>query len=173
MLSGKTGISIIREGPISLQELQTSFNKEPLLVHIGSDHGGFLAKESLKAHLLERGFQVVDHGTDGLASVDYPVFAKKVANAVASDSKSFGVVICTSGQGVMMTANHVPGIRCAMGYDDKATYKSREHNNANIIAFGQSYMAMEDILRRVDEFLGEKYSTNPRHQRRVAMIETK
>ena len=171
LLSDSSNPSIIREGPISLEQIKASLKKEPLSVFIGSDHGGFRYKEEIKKHLAVRGFQVIDCGTGGTASCDYPVFARKVAKSVALDEKSLGIVVCTSGQGVMMTANHVPGVRCAMGYDDRATYKSREHNNANVISFGQSYMSLEDVLRRADEFLGEKFSTSPRHARRVEMIE--
>ena len=171
MLSDSKHPSIVREGPISLDQIKASLAKKPLMVYLGSDHGGYLYKEEIKAHLLSRGFLVHDLGTDGLASCDYPVFARKVAESVVANDGTFGVVVCTSGQGVMMTANHVPGARCAMGYDDKATYKSREHNDANIVSFGQSYMELEDVLRRVDEFLSEKFSTSPRHHRRVEMID--
>ena len=83
-----------------------------------------------------------------------------------------GILVCTSGEGIMMAANKVPSIRCGIGYDDRVSAKCVEHNNANMISFGQSYMALEDVVRRVDIFLCETFSPNPRHHRRVAEIES-
>ena len=164
---------LVRTGPVPFDEIEKVYEakaKNPINVVIGSDHGGYHAKEAIKEHLKKRGYYVDDVGTNSMASCDYPFFALDVAKQVANKEAPLGIVVCTSGQGVMITANKVKGIRCGMGYDDMATAKAREHNNANVIAFGEKYMALEDILRRVDIFLSEKFSTEEKHIRRVAEI---
>ena len=164
------GLKLIRQGGIPFEEIQKVYETASFSVSIASDHGGFSLKESIVDHLKIRGFNVIDEGTYSTGSCDYPIFAKKAANDVISGKAQLGIVCCTSGEGVMMAANKVKGIRCGMGYDDIVTGKCREHNNANMISFGQAYMSKEDVLRRVDIFLCEKFSTLEKHHRRVDLI---
>ena len=162
---------IVREGPISLDDILEVYNNAWMSVSVGCDHGGFALKNKIVEHLNNRGFEVSDHGTFDTSSCDYPVFAHAVAHAVANKDSEFGILVCTSGEGIMMAANKVPGIRCGIGYDDIVVGKMREHNDANVISFGARYMKEEDVLRRVDIFLTEKVSPLAKHSRRVKMIE--
>lgn len=162
---------LVREGPISFEEVLEVYNSAWISVAIGCDHGGFALKNKIVEHLTDRGFEVSDYGTFDTSSCDYPEFAHNVAHAVANKDSEFGIVVCTSGEGIMMAANKVKGIRCGIGYDDIVVGKMREHNDANIVSFGAHYMKEEDVLRRVDIFLTEKMSPLAKHARRVKMIE--
>ncbi|MDY6430044.1 MAG: RpiB/LacA/LacB family sugar-phosphate isomerase [Bacilli bacterium] len=141
-----------------------------LTISLGSDHGGFKYKEAIKEHLLSLGAKVLDEGCYDEQSCDYPIFAKKAANDVSTNKADFGILVCTSGEGISIAANKVSGIRCGIGYNDVVTAKLREHNNANMISFGQAYMKLEDVLRRVDIFLTTSFSTEEKHIRRVKQI---
>lgn len=164
-------LKLVRQGDVSFEETKKIFATNKITVALGSDHGGYSYKESIKKHLLERGFGVDDFGTDGIASCDYPIFAQKAAEAVGKGEDDLGVLVCTSGEGISIAANKVHGVRCGIGYDDIATGKTREHNNANMVSFGQAYMKEEDVLRRVDIFLSEVFSKLEKHHRRVDEIE--
>ena len=139
-------------------------------IAIGCDHGGYGYKEEIVAHLKSRGFDVIDNGCFGTASVDYPEYGKKVGEDVVSGKADLGIVVCTSGIGISIAANKVPGVRCGVAYDDTVALKMREHNNANVIAFGQKYMALSDVLRRVDIFLCQGFSSEEKHHRRVKAL---
>ena len=139
-----------------------------LKIAIGSDHGGFAYKEAIKKHL-EGKYEVVDVGTFNEESCHYPQFGIAAAKLVGSGECQFGIVVCTSGEGIMISANKVKGVRCAMGYNDEVSALSRQHNNANMIAFGQKFMALEDVLRRIDIFLSTEFEGG-RHATRVQMI---
>ena len=165
-------IVLVREGPVPFEIIKTVYDSSLISVALGSDHGGLDYKNKIAAHLLERGFLVNDFGTASPESCDYPIFGQAAANAVSRGMANLGVLICTSGEGISIAANKVNGIRCAIGYDDVVTQKSREHNNANMIAFGQKYMAEEDVLRRVDIFVSEKFSILEKHRRRVKQIDS-
>ena len=138
-------------------------------IAIGSDHGGFTLKESVKNALIAKGYDVIDEGTYSLDSCDYPIFGVAVANAVANKDAEYGVVICTTGEGIMMAANKVKGIRCGMGYNDDVTRLMRQHNNANVIAFGAKFMEEADVIRRTEIFLNTEFEGG-RHERRVQEI---
>lgn len=138
-------------------------------IAIGNDHGGLDYKQRIVKHLEEMGHEVINCGTDTLDSCDYPVFAIEVANKVSKGEVELGIVVCTSGEGVMIAANKVKGVRCGMGYSDDVAHLMREHNNANVISFGQKFMDYEDVERRVDIFLNAKFEGG-RHQRRVDII---
>ena len=140
-----------------------------LTIAIGSDHGGFEYKQKLVHHLAGLGYLVNDLGTYLEESVHYPVFGEAVARSVASGASDFGIVICTSGEGIMMSANKVDGIRCGLGYNDEVSKLMRQHNNANVIAFGQKFMKYEDVERRVDIFLNTEFEGG-RHQERVELL---
>ena len=105
-------------------------------IAIGADHGGYELKTNLIAHLTASGHQVTDVGTTSTAAVDYPVFARKVAEAVASGQAQRGIMIDGAGIGSSMVANKVPGVRAAMAYDVSSARNGREHNDANLLTLG-------------------------------------
>lgn len=127
-------------------------------IAIGSDRRGFEVKEKLKYYLVDKGYEVEDVGPyDGRYPVDYPIFGEKIGKAVVSGNCNFGVAICATGTGIMIAANKVNGIRCGMAYTDDAARLMREHNDANVIAFGASQMSYEMIEKRVDIFLNSSF----------------
>ena len=125
-------------------------------IAIGSDRNGLDYKTRLIKHL-ENNYEIEDVGTYEFVPCDTPVFANKVAKLVSSKECDFGILICATGTGMVMAANKTKGILCSIGYDDEVTRKMREHNDANIIAFGQLHMKYEDVERRVDIFLNTKF----------------
>jgi len=143
-------------------------------IALGCDHGGFEYKEAIKKHLIEKGYEVLDQGPFVKEPVDYPIFGIKAARAVASGQASYGIVVCTTGEGISIAANKVKGIRCGIGYNDAVTEKIREHNNCNMIAFGQAQTVLVDVLRRVDIFLNTPFAGDKpegaRHAKRVQEI---
>lgn len=138
-------------------------------IALGSDHAGYNQKNKIKEHLINKGYEVIDVGTNSLDSCDYPIFGIAAANEVASGNAEYGILVCSSGEGIMMSANKVKGIRCGIGYNDDVARLTREHNNANMIAFGASFMNDEDVVRRVDIFLNTEFAGG-RHARRVGEI---
>ncbi len=138
-------------------------------IAIGSDHGGFEYKEQLSTYLKSQGYEIIDVGTDSKDSCHYPIFGEKAANLVAEKVCDFGIVICTSGEGICISANKVKGIRCGIGYNDEVSRLMRQHNDANMIAFGEKFMSFEDVKRRVDIFLNTDFEGG-RHQLRVDLI---
>ncbi len=141
-------------------------------IAIGSDHAGFLAKEEVVKFLKQEGYEVEDVGTYSKDSCDYPIFGRKVGELVASKNCEFGVVICSSGEGIMMAANKVKGIRCGIAYNDQTAELLRQHNDANVISFGANFMDIDDIKRRLKIFLNTDF-LGERHLRRVNLIEEK
>ncbi|MDO5475588.1 MAG: ribose 5-phosphate isomerase B [Eubacteriales bacterium] len=141
------------------------------MIAIGSDHGGYELKTKVIAHLQKQGIEVRDFGTDGLASCDYPDFGRAAAEAVASGECEKGIVICTTGIGISITANKVPGIRCALCHNTTTARMTREHNNANVLAIGAGMVGEIVALEMVDTFLNTEFSNEERHQRRIEKIE--
>lgn len=138
-------------------------------IAVGSDHGGLEYKNQIAKHLKELGYEVIDVGTYSLDSCHYPLFGAEVARKVSSGECKFGVVVCTSGEGIAMAANKIKGVRCGIAYNDEVARLMRQHNDANVIAFGQKFMELDDVLRRVDIFLATEFEGG-RHQTRVDMI---
>lgn len=136
---------------------------------LASDHAGFPIKEALKNHPSMRSYDLVDGGTFDEGSCHYPTYAFSAGEAVAKHEVDFGVIICGSGIGISIAANKVKGVRAAVGYHDDAVQKSREDNNANMIAFGARYMTLEDMVRRIHIFLTTPYLKG-RHEIRVDLI---
>lgn len=161
-------IKVVREGPISLEDI--NWRMRHMKIALGSDHGGYDAKEEVKSFLLEKGYEVIDCGTNSKESCHYPIYGEEVAKKVASLEADFGVVICTSGEGIAIAANKVKGIRCGIGYNDEVSKLMRQHNDANVISFGAAFMSVEDIKRRVEIFLNTDFEGG-RHQTRVELIE--
>ena len=141
-----------------------------MIIAIGSDHAGFELKEIVKNYLVEEGYEVIDCGTNSTASCDYPVYARAVANKVVSGEARFGVICCGTGEGIMMAANKVKGIRCGIAYEDEVASLIRQHNDANMISFGARFMKTEDVLRRVKIFLTTEFEGG-RHENRKNLIE--
>lgn len=138
-------------------------------IAIGADHGGYELKQKLVEHLRAKGHDVRDQGTDSTAAVDYPVFARKVAEAVAAGQAERGIMIDGAGIGSSMVANKVPGVRAAMAYDVSSARNGREHNDANLLTLGAGLIGPALAAQIVDVFLSTD-CTESRHQRRVAMI---
>ena len=141
------------------------------MIAIGSDHGGFELKEKLMEHLSERGLEYKDFGTYSEESCDYPVYAKAVANAVASGECDRGIIICGTGIGVSMTANKVRGIRAALCGDCFSAEATRQHNDANVLCMGARVVGEGLALKIADTFLDTPFSNDERHIRRISMIE--
>lgn len=141
------------------------------MIAIGSDHGGFELKKKLMEHLRERGLEYKDFGTYSSASCDYPVYAKAVANAVASGECDRGIIICGTGIGVSITANKVRGIRAALCGDCFSAEATRQHNDANVLCMGARVVGEGLALKIADTFLDTPFSNDERHIRRISMIE--
>ena len=141
------------------------------MIAIGSDPRGFELKEKLMEHLSERGLEYKDFGTYSSASCDYPVYAKAVANAVASGECDRGIIICGTGIGVSMTANKVRGIRAALCGDCFSAEATRQHNDANVLCMGARVVGEGLALKIADTFLDTPFSNDERHIRRISMIE--
>ena len=141
------------------------------MIGIGSDHGGFALKKALMAHLDKRGLAYKDFGTYSEASCDYPVYGKAVANAVAAGECDRGILICSTGIGISITANKVPGIRAALCGDCFSAEATRLHNDANVLCLGARVVGDGLALKIVDTFLDTPFSNEERHIRRISQIE--
>lgn len=141
------------------------------MIALGSDHGGYGLKQEVIKHLEERGIEYKDYGCYSEVSCDYPIYGKKVAEAVAGGECEFGIIICGTGIGISISANKVPGIRAALCHDCFSAQATREHNNANILAMGARVIGPGLALKIVDTFLDTPFSNEERHVRRISMIE--
>ena len=139
-------------------------------IGIANDHAAVEMKKEIASYLESKGFEVVNYGTDDNASVDYPVYGEKVATAIRDEEVDLGVLICGTGIGISLAANKVPGIRAAVVSEPISARLSREHNNANIIAFGARIVGLEEAKGIVDAFFGAEF-LGDRHARRVDMID--
>ncbi len=139
------------------------------VVHIGSDHLGYQLKATIMSHLAEKGIQAVDEGCPSPERTDYPIYAEKVARAVAHSSGRLGIVICGSGAGVSISANKVAGARCCLCSDTYTARMTRAHNDANVLALGALVVGPGLARDIVDAFLEATFEGG-RHQRRVDMI---
>ena len=136
-------------------------------IAIGCDHGALDLKNVLVAHLKDKGYEVCDFGTHTAASCDYPEFAAAAAKAVASGECDRGIVLCTTGIGVSITANKVKGIRCALLSDLMSARLTREHNDTNMMALGAGVVGQMLALQIADTWLETDFSGDERHQRRI------
>ena len=134
---------------------------------IGCDHGALTLKNALVERLTAQGHEVKDFGTYTADSCDYPDFAAPAAMAVASGECEKGIVLCTTGIGVSITANKVPGIRCALLSDVVSARMTREHNDTNMMAMGASVVGQTQAFQIVDTWLSTEFSQLERHQRRI------
>ena len=139
-------------------------------IAIGNDHAGYAAKAVVAVELEKQGNTVLDCGSYSEERCDYPDFAKAVATKVVSGEADFGVLICGSGEGISIAANKVKGIRCGIAYNDEVAKLMKQHNNANIIAFGARFMTNEEIIHRINIFMNASFEGG-RHTQRVEKIE--
>ena len=136
-------------------------------IALGCDHGALALKNDLIPHLEKLGYEVKDFGTYSLDSCDYPDFAGPAAQAVASGECEKGIVLCTTGIGVSITANKVKGVRCALLSDVMSARMTREHNDTNMMAIGAGVVGQMLAFEIVDTWLGTEFSGEARHQRRI------
>ena len=139
-------------------------------ISIGCDHGALTLKNKVVSHLQTKGYEVMDFGTHTTASCDYPDFVAPAARAVASGECERGIVLCTTGIGVSITANKIPGIRCALLSDVMSARMTREHNDTNMMAIGAGVVGQMLAFEIVDTWLGTEFSNEPRHQRRIDKV---
>jgi ribose 5-phosphate isomerase B len=139
-------------------------------IAVASDHAGFRYKELLKAALTARGHEVVDLGTDSEFAVDYPVFIRPAAEAVARGDCHRAIVIGGSGNGEAIVANRVRGVRCTIAWNRESARAGRAHNDSNALSLGQRFVAEADLLAILDVWLDTPFEGG-RHQRRIDLID--
>ena len=138
-------------------------------IAVASDHAGFDLKEILKGDLQQAGYAVLDLGTNSTASVDYPDFGAAMGNAIAAGRAEKGVLVCGSGIGISIAANRNPKVRAVLAHDATSARLSREHNDANVVAFGQRLIGIEVAREALKVFLTTPFEGG-RHARRVAKL---
>lgn len=138
-------------------------------IAIGNDHVAVKMKNHIKEYLEDKGYEIVNVGTDSEERCDYPIYGKEVADLVANGECEVGILICGTGVGISLAANKVKGIRAAVCSEPYTARLSRQHNNANIIAFGARVIGDATAEMIVEEFLNAKYEGG-RHQKRIDMI---
>lgn len=138
-------------------------------IAIGNDHTAVAMKNHITKYLEEQGHEIINFGTDSEERCDYPIYGKKVADAVAGGECERGILICGTGIGISLAANKVKGIRAAVCSESYSARLTRLHNNANIIAFGARVVGEATAEAIVDAFIGTDYEGG-RHQKRIDMI---
>lgn len=141
------------------------------MIAISSDHGGFALKQEVMEHLRERNIEFKDFGCYSEDACDYPLYARKVTDAITSKECELGIIICGTGIGISIAANKVKGIRAALCHDCFSAEATRLHNNANILAMGARVVGAGLALKIVDTFLDTPFSNEERHIRRINLIE--
>ena len=138
-------------------------------IGIGNDHAAVDMKNEISEYLKEKGYEVVNYGTDSTESCDYPVYGEKVGEAVAHGDVDLGILICGTGVGISLAANKVKGVRAVVCSEPYSAKLSRQHNNTNILAFGARVIGIELAKMIIDEWLSAEFEGG-RHQTRVDMI---
>ena len=138
-------------------------------IALASDHGGFKLKEEVKAHLQERGLEVLDLGTHSEDSVDYPAYGKACGEAVVGGQADVGIVVCGTGIGISIAANKVKGVRCGLCTSVEMATLTKQHNNANVLALGGRTTETGLAMQIVDAWLDTEFEGG-RHQRRVDLL---
>ena len=139
-------------------------------IAIASDHGGFELKEKIYNYLLDKGYDIENFGTDSTESCDYPVFAKKVCNAILENKFDKGILICGTGIGMSIMANRFKGIRAACLSDKYSAQMTRKHNDSNVLCFGARVIDEPLAKEIVDIWLETEYEAG-RHQKRIDMLD--
>ncbi len=140
------------------------------MIAVACDHGGFELKEQILKHLESRKTEFIDFGPSSGESVDYPIYAEKVARAVLSGECELGLLFCGTGLGMSYAANKFRGIRAACCSDAFSAEMARVHNNANVLCLGGRVVSVETAIKLVDLFLDTPFSFDERHQRRIDLI---
>ncbi len=140
-------------------------------IALASDHAGYLYKEEIKRHLAGLGHEVVDFGTDSEESVDYPLFIRPAAEAVARGEADRAIVLGGSGNGEAMAANRVRGVRCALAWNVESARLARAHNDANALSLGERMMSLPTALELVDTWLATPFDGG-RHERRIRQLDS-
>ena len=140
-----------------------------MIIAIAADHGGFALKEAVGKHLKEKGYEVLDLGTHSEESVDYPIYGHACAEVVSKGQAARGIVVCGTGIGMSITANKVPGIRCAVCSECFSAVLSRSHNDANMLALGARVVGPGLARMIVTQWLEAGFEGG-RHQQRVDMM---
>ncbi len=138
-------------------------------VVIGSDHAGFADKEKIKRQLDELGVDYEDVGTNSNESVDYPIYAKKVAEKVASGEAEQGILVCGSGNGMQIAANKIHGVRAALAWNEETARLARQHNDANVLSVPARMISPEEVAKVIKSYLEAEFEGG-RHARRVDEI---
>ena len=144
-----------------------------MIIHLATDHAGLDLKNSIKAYLISKNYEVIDHGAhDYDPQDDYPDFIFPCSKAVAKDTNSRGIILGGTGQGEAMAANRIKGVRAAVFYNgpDEIIKLSREHNNANVLSLGARFMSEEEIYKIINIWLEEPFGGD-RHQRRIDKLD--
>ena len=136
-------------------------------VAVGSDHAGYQYKQILVHHLRNAGHEVIDLGTDGPQSVDYPDYARAVAEAVARGEADRGLLVCGSAVGVCIVANKVPGIRAGVCHETYSARQAVEHDDMNVLCLGERVIGIEVAREVTDSFMAARFSDEGRHRRRL------
>ena len=139
-------------------------------IAFGNDHAAREVRAELIEYAKSLGHEVVDYGYAGDGSADYPVYARKVANAVVNGEADCGILVCGTGIGMAIAANKVHGIRCALLSDPVSARLTREHNDANMMALGAGFVGELLALEIVDTFLDTPFSNGERHKRRIEKL---
>ena len=140
------------------------------MIALASDHAGFKLKEQIKKYLVDNNYDIMDLGTNSEASVDYPIYARKAAKAVAEGTCEKGIVCCGTGIGMSVAANKVKGIRCALIHNEYTAEMCKKLNNANMIAMGARVVDPDEALKMVEVWMNAQFEEG-RHQRRIDEIE--
>jgi len=140
-----------------------------MTISIGNDHAGTHYKDEIISLLKDRGYEVINHGTNTNDSVDYPDFIHPVAEDVESETSQFGIIICGSGNGANMTANKHQGIRSALCWNNEIVELARQHNNANVLSIPARFVSLQQAKSFVELFLDTPFEGG-RHERRVTKI---
>ena len=154
-----------------MKKYKQEIERNKKMIAIGCDHGGYELKVEIIKHLEDRGIEYKDFGCDSTASVDYPLYAKKVSEAIVSGECDKGILICGTGIGISIAANKVKGIRAALCTDCFMAEATRLHNDANVLALGGRVVGAGLALKIVDTFLDTEFSNDERHIRRINLIE--
>ena len=139
------------------------------MIALGCDHGGYALKEAIKNHLKNKNISFTDFGTNSADSVDYAVYAQKVADVVKDGEATYGILVCSTGIGISMAANKVESIRAALCMNEFCAEMTRRHNNANVLCLGGMVVQEEEALNIVDKFLTSEFEGD-RHTRRINQI---
>lgn len=138
-------------------------------IGIANDHRGYELKQKITNFLSEKGYNIIDYGTDSNISVDYPIYAFKVGEAIRDNKIDLGILICGTGIGMSIACNKVKGVRCSKVNSLEEAILTRQHNNANVIALGEN---VENVLEIVEAFIETNFSNEEKHIRRVEMIDS-